>query len=68
MFSHANARDDSSMVLEVRFDSDDPPCGSVRRRGEDDDATDDGGDERPVAFTGWLGLLAALSELTRPAQ
>ncbi len=54
------------MDVEVRFESDDPPCGSVHRKGAGD-APEEGSDDR-VSFTGWLGLLAALSALVRPAE
>lgn len=45
------------MRITISLDGTDPPSGGA--------ASDDGA---PVLFTGWLGLLKALSELLSPAE
>ncbi len=47
--------DDANMKLTIDIEEREPPVGRV--------ILNDGTDSAPVVFTGWLGLVAALSEL-----
>jgi len=52
MFARIAMADDDRMIVRIFFDGSDPPTGRAGIPGKDD-----------VAFTGWLGLLGALSSL-----